>query len=71
MLRHIAFRDYLKLNPLVASEYDELKRRVAQGCHNDIEIYCQGKDAFIKRIDAIVVDPTQQQHAVVGSSFGK
>jgi GrpB-like predicted nucleotidyltransferase (UPF0157 family) len=64
VLRHIAFRDYLKLNPLVANEYGELKQRVAQECHNDIEVYCQGKDAFIKRIEAIAMEFTQQQHAV-------
>jgi GrpB-like predicted nucleotidyltransferase (UPF0157 family) len=29
VLRHIAFRDYRRQNPLMASEYDELKRRVA------------------------------------------
>jgi GrpB-like predicted nucleotidyltransferase (UPF0157 family) len=45
VLRHIAFRDYLRRNPFVASEYDGLKRRIAQECHNDIEVYCQGKDA--------------------------
>jgi GrpB-like predicted nucleotidyltransferase (UPF0157 family) len=63
VLRHIAFRDYLKLNPLVANEYGELKRRVAQECHNDIEVYCQGKDLFIKRIEAIAVELTQQHAA--------
>jgi GrpB-like predicted nucleotidyltransferase (UPF0157 family) len=60
--RHIAFRDYLTRNPLVAREYDELKRRVAQGCHNDIEVYCHGKDAFIKRIEAIAMKFTQPRH---------
>jgi GrpB-like predicted nucleotidyltransferase (UPF0157 family) len=59
VLRHIAFRDYLQLNPSVAREYGELKRRVVQGCHNDIEVYCQGKGAFIKRIEAHAIEFTQ------------
>jgi GrpB-like predicted nucleotidyltransferase (UPF0157 family) len=64
VLRHIAFRDYLKLNQRVASEYGELKRRVAQECHNDIEVYCQGKDTFIKRIEATAIEFTQFAAAV-------
>jgi GrpB-like predicted nucleotidyltransferase (UPF0157 family) len=63
ILRHIAFRDYLRLNPRIASEYGEIKRRVALGCHNDIEVYCQGKDAFIKRIEAIALEFTQLKPA--------
>jgi GrpB-like predicted nucleotidyltransferase (UPF0157 family) len=67
VFRHIVFRDYLKLNPNVATEYGELKRRVAQGCHNDIEVYRQGKDAFIKRIEALAIEFTQTSAAADAS----
>jgi GrpB-like predicted nucleotidyltransferase (UPF0157 family) len=53
--RHIAFRDYLRANPQIAREYGELKRRVAETCDNDIDRYCDGKDAYVKRIEAIAV----------------
>ena len=53
--RHVAFRDYLRANPDVAREYGELKKRVALECQNDIDRYCDGKDAYINRVEAIAV----------------
>ena len=35
-------------NPDVADEYSRLKKRIAKTCNNDIELYCDGKDAFVK-----------------------
>jgi GrpB-like predicted nucleotidyltransferase (UPF0157 family) len=52
--RHIAFRDYLRTNPQVAREYSELKKKIAQACEDDIERYCYGKDAYVKRIENIM-----------------
>ncbi len=46
--RHLAFRDYLRTHPGVASEYEDLKKKLAANCNHNIEKYCQGKDAFIK-----------------------
>jgi GrpB-like predicted nucleotidyltransferase (UPF0157 family) len=51
--QHIAFRDCLRTNPHLAQEYGELKKRVAQACENDIERYCDGKDAYVKWIGTI------------------
>lgn len=51
--RHIAFRDYLRSNPGVAEEYGTLKKKVAETCDNDIEKYCDGKDAFVKNHEEI------------------
>ena len=48
VIRHIAFRDYLKAHPLVKQAYQDLKINVAKLCNHSIEAYCQGKDAFIK-----------------------
>ena len=70
--RHIAFRDYLRSNAHVAGEYGALKKKVAETCDNDIEKYCDGKDAFIKHHEEIAVEsnapgtalqPTRTSHA--------
>ncbi len=53
--RHIAFRDYLRLNPDVASEYAVLKKSVVEQCSNDIDKYCTGKDAFVKHHEKIAM----------------
>jgi GrpB-like predicted nucleotidyltransferase (UPF0157 family) len=56
LIRHLAFRDYLRAHPEVAAEYAELKRTIAATCNNDIERYCDGKDEFVKRIEACAVE---------------
>jgi GrpB-like predicted nucleotidyltransferase (UPF0157 family) len=53
--RHLAFRDYLRRHPDVVQEYAEVKRRVAQTCGNDSERYCSGKDAYVKRVEAMAI----------------
>ena len=53
--RHLAFRDYLRSNPAIAQDYGELKKKVARTCDNDIGKYCDGKDAYVKRHEAIAV----------------
>lgn len=55
LARHLAFRDYLRANPTVAKEYGELKKNVAESCGNDLGRYCDGKDAYVKRMEAIAV----------------
>jgi len=44
------FRDYLKMNPDIAKEYEELKIRLAKEYRNDREEYTEKKTDFIKRI---------------------
>jgi len=51
-VRHLAFRDYLRTRPDIALAYGHLKRSLAAGCGNDIDRYCEGKDAFIKHHEA-------------------
>jgi GrpB-like predicted nucleotidyltransferase (UPF0157 family) len=46
--RHLAFRDYLRAHPDVATEYGILKAGLAQQFPEDIYGYMDGKDAFIK-----------------------
>jgi len=50
--RHILFRDFMIAHPLEAAEYANLKRGLAAHFKSDIDSYCQGKDSFIRDIDA-------------------
>jgi GrpB-like predicted nucleotidyltransferase (UPF0157 family) len=51
VIRHLAFRDYLRSHPEDAQQYSNLKQQLAQKYPDDIESYMDGKDAFIKAID--------------------
>lgn len=55
IIRHIAFRDYLKKYSDIASEYSSLKKRAAVLCNNDINKYCDLKDSFIKKHQKIAL----------------
>ena len=59
--RHLAFRDYLRAHPEVCQEYDQLKQEVAATCNQDIDLYCQGKDAFIKKHEALALEWLYEQ----------
>ena len=48
ILRHLAFRDYLSAHPNIMYEYEKLKIELAQICKHNINLYCDGKDSFIK-----------------------
>ncbi len=48
IVRHLAFRDYLKAHPGVKECYGALKKGLATSYPEDIENYWQGKDPFIK-----------------------
>lgn len=49
--RHLAVRDYLRAFPKEAAAYGDLKMRLAQQYPEDIEGYCDGKDAFVKALE--------------------
>lgn len=49
--RHLAFRDYLRINPEVRKSYGELKEQLAQQFPYDIESYIKGKDRLVKEIE--------------------
>ena len=50
--RHLAFRDFLRAHAEYAAQYEALKLRLAELHPTDIAAYCEGKDAFIKEMDA-------------------
>lgn len=52
ILRHLAFRDYLRSHPDVAVEYSRLKQVLAAAHADDIEACMDGKDGFIKEVEA-------------------
>jgi GrpB-like predicted nucleotidyltransferase (UPF0157 family) len=48
VVRHIAFRDYMRAHPSVAVEYGALKERLANAHPHNSAAYMDGKDAFVK-----------------------
>ena len=51
LVRHLAFRDYLRAHPESAREYGALKLRLAESCNGDVEAYIEGKEAFVKDVE--------------------
>ncbi len=51
--RHLDFRDFMIAHPESAARYAELKRSLAARFRTDIDAYCDGKDSFIKAIEAV------------------
>ncbi|MDD3797200.1 MAG: GrpB family protein [Lachnospiraceae bacterium] len=50
--RHVAFRDYMRTHADDRNKYSELKKELASKYPYDIERYCEGKDFFVKDIEA-------------------
>lgn len=48
VIRHLAFRDYMRAHPEIAAEYGQLKQRLAGEHPNNMAAYIDGKDAFVK-----------------------
>ncbi len=55
VVRHLAFRDYLREHAKVCAEYQRVKRAAAAACDNDIDRYCQAKDGFVKHHEALAL----------------
>jgi GrpB-like predicted nucleotidyltransferase (UPF0157 family) len=51
VLRHLAFRDFMRAHPARAREYATLKLRLAEQFPRDMDGYVDGKDAFIKNVE--------------------
>jgi GrpB-like predicted nucleotidyltransferase (UPF0157 family) len=50
--RHLAVRDYLRSHPDEARAYGDMKRALVVRCHGDRQCYVDGKDAFVKALEA-------------------
>ena len=53
--RHLAFRDHLRTHPDVASEYADLKRRLATEHGSDRVGYTNAKTEFITGIESLAI----------------
>ncbi len=51
ILRHLAFRDYMRTHERERAEYAEIKKALAQRFPYDIDGYCEGKEAFVRRAE--------------------
>lgn len=49
--RHLAFRDFMRAHAELAAEYSDLKRRLAREHPDSIDLYMDGKDAFVKEME--------------------
>jgi len=49
--RHLAFRDYLRINDKVRDDYDNLKRKLAEKDWSDSNDYAYAKTDFVKGIE--------------------
>ncbi|APQ95415.1 GrpB family protein [Clostridium botulinum] len=50
--RHISFRNYLRKHRDIAEEYGDIKESLAKKYPNDTNGYCDGKDLFVKKVEA-------------------
>lgn len=51
VVRHIAFRDYMRTHMEDRDKYSKLKKELAFKYPYDIESYCEGKDLFVKDME--------------------
>ncbi|MBM7583952.1 GrpB-like predicted nucleotidyltransferase (UPF0157 family) [Bacillus pakistanensis] len=51
IVRHLAFRDFLRTHPDIRKDYGELKEKLAQQFPYDIESYITGKERLVSEIE--------------------
>jgi len=55
ILRHIAFRDYMRTHPLSARQYSQLKEKLALLHPDEMEVYISGKNAFVREQERVAL----------------
>lgn len=72
VVRHVAFRDYMRAHPSIAEEYGAMKERLAKAHPHDGAAYVDGKDAFVKEHErrALAWAMTRRAQSPKGTSFG-
>jgi GrpB-like predicted nucleotidyltransferase (UPF0157 family) len=55
VIRHLAFRDFLRAQPETAKQYGMLKQSLASQYPYDIEKYIEGKSPFIKKTESLAL----------------
>ncbi len=65
IVRHLAVRDYLCSHPQEAAAYGTLKKKLALKYPYDIEGYCNGKDAFVKKLEQKALDWANKNNSAV------
>lgn len=55
ILRHLAFRDYMRTHPIPARAYARLKEQLATEFPENMEAYIAGKNAFVKEQEQLAV----------------
>lgn len=58
--RHLAVRDYLRSHKEKATEYGELKAKLARQFPLDNESYCDDKDDFVKNLEQLALKWMQE-----------
>ena len=53
--RHLAFRDYMRSHEAAREEYARLKTALAEKFPYDIDGYCDGKEDFVRRTEALAL----------------
>jgi GrpB-like predicted nucleotidyltransferase (UPF0157 family) len=61
ILRHLAFRDFMRVHGELARAYSQLKQRLAAAHPLDIEAYMDGKDPFIRETQAKALEWVSRQ----------
>ena len=62
--RHLAVKGYLMATPQKAKEYSDLKTYLAEAYTDDNEGYCQGKEEYMKQLEAEALQWQKKQNHV-------
>lgn len=56
LIRHRAFKEYLIAHPIIASEYDQIKKEAVSQSENNINIYMALKNGFIQKHEKLALE---------------